>query len=737
MSVALSQQQRKQKLLLLLCTLTIGLSARRHLITLKAFPGKWAIREGWPRMRGPDGARGGDDLLDAAKTSRPVHSLGNGYTSQPSSSGSIIPPPPPPPPPEFGDSSRRRRAVGDGASDPLSSQPYYSYRGDRPSDRPPQAFSSKSSPASASSAPSSICHDDEMRFLGDQALLRPSRPLPTGGGGLRLEHGGVPGARRRGAAYRLGGYAPSDWVGGGTGERGGKAGGRSARGQTRRAPRHQRQEPVGFLRRLSAAAQQYRLLLSLPRPTEAAPGSSRSARKKEAAARARAAHAALLESQRITWIEKADTSGQQAGSSKLGLACRRHVVILAVLFWYFMGVVSITTTKLLLTDHNRLAGGSSGFTTTLGDLIFLGGGLSPLLLTMQQFAVGVFILGMIKRFRAVASDGTGSVGGYNVAVASGGPVVTRGRGLRDKSSSVPVLSIPLSMDLFLAGLYFSLGFLTTNMSFRRGDATFVETIKAAEPITSAATAVLWRIETLGAGEITSLGTIVAGVVVSTLGHRSESKGTMADSMTNSVVSAAGVGTYVPASFVRSHFAVEAIATCSIVMLSNLCFSFRGLHQKLFRASQQGGKDTVDDVALQLKMQQIGLIVFAIPALLLDSPNVLARIWQLSGEVGLFRSSIFLRYIALSLLNGAAFTSYNLASTFVLTRISVVHHAALNCMRRVFAIVMTSFIFAINVTRLSWFGILISVGGFSAFTHYKLKRLKEPRPLSSLLPMSAV
>ena len=120
-----------------------------------------------------------------------------------------------------------------------------------------------------------------------------------------------------------------------------------------------------------------------------------------------------------------------------------------------------------------------------------------------------------------------------------------------------------------------------------------------------------------------------------------------------------------------------------------------------------------------------------------SPNVLARIWQLSGEVGLFRSSIFLRYIALSVLNGAAFTSYSLASTFVLTRISVVHHAALNCMRRVFAIVMTSFIFAINVTRLSWFGILISVGGFSAFTHYKLKRLKEPRPLSSLLPMSAV
>jgi hypothetical protein len=95
-----------------------------------------------------------------------------------------------------------------------------------------------------------------------------------------------------------------------------------------------------------------------------------------------------------------------------------------------------------------------------------------------------------------------------------------------------------------------------------------------------------------------------------------------------------------------------------------------------------------------------------------------------------------QYIALALVNGCAFASYNLASTFILSRISVVHHAALNCLRRIFAIIVTSVVFAVPITFMGAFGIIISVVGFLSFTHYKIQRQRQPKPLSSLLPVSA-
>ena len=85
------------------------------------------------------------------------------------------------------------------------------------------------------------------------------------------------------------------------------------------------------------------------------------------------------------------------------------------------------------------------------------------------------------------------------------------------------------------------------------------------------------------------------------------------------------------------------------------------------------------------------------------------------------------YIPLALLNGIAFTSYNLASTYVLTRISVVHHAALNCIRRVFAVIVTSVVFGLSITMLQIFGISTSMGGFFLFSHFKMKKgVKEKR-----------
>jgi len=58
-------------------------------------------------------------------------------------------------------------------------------------------------------------------------------------------------------------------------------------------------------------------------------------------------------------------------------------------------------------------------------------------------------------------------------------------------------------------------------------------------------------------------------------------------------------------------------------------------------------------------------------------------------------------------------------------------------RRLFAIIITSILFQVEMTYVSWIGILISVFGFISFTHFKMERKKMPKPLSTLLPMTSV
>jgi drug/metabolite transporter (DMT)-like permease len=184
--------------------------------------------------------------------------------------------------------------------------------------------------------------------------------------------------------------------------------------------------------------------------------------------------------------------------------------------------------------------------------------------------------------------------------------------------------------LILSAIYFALGFAATNLSFSGASAAFVETVKAAEPITSAMTAVLWGIEVLSREEGMSLLTIVAGVLLSTLGN---SKGGES--------SAGGASSHAKMTTLS-----ESLTSCAIVMAANLCFSFRGLHQKLFRATPQGNKSAMDDLNLQYRMQQIGILVMLLPVLTWDS----RKLWK-----ELAAPSVYL--IGLSILNGFAFTGY--------------------------------------------------------------------------------
>ena len=103
--------------------------------------------------------------------------------------------------------------------------------------------------------------------------------------------------------------------------------------------------------------------------------------------------------------------------------------------------------------------------------------------------------------------------------------------------------------------------------------------------------------------------------------------------------------------------MESFVSCCIVMTANLCFSFRGLHQKLFRASSHGSASEVDDLNLQYRMQQIGVYALLVPVIIWNGPGMIANVWKLSRTTGLIQNGILLRYLTLSIVNGLAFTSY--------------------------------------------------------------------------------
>ena len=385
-------------------------------------------------------------------------------------------------------------------------------------------------------------------------------------------------------------------------------------------------------------------------------------------------------------------------------------LILAVVLWYGLGVLSIGTSKLLLMDNDNTRGNHHG--RHRDPLI---GGVPPLFLSLQQLIIGAGLLRFLLEIRCL-----GSVGPVPWPLPPPN-VLGHGRQIRQVTTSLSSICTdvfpPLHPQLVLAGIFFAVGFLTTNFGFSGSSASFVETIKAAEPITSATVAVWSGIEVLSRNEILGLAAVVLGVVLSTVGNASSSEASDTDGNENHVW--------------------KSFQACAVVLVANLCFSFRGLYQKLFRATPEGSSQVIDDLNLQFRMQQTGVALLFVPAILWDGRRILGHLWTLQVEHGLWSSGVTSRYIGLALLNGFAFASYNLASTYILSRISVVYHAALNSVRRVFAIIITSLYFVVPITFLGGVGILVSFAGFMYFAHHKDQRHRQPKPLSSLLPVSLV
>mmetsp|Transcript_14648 Transcript_14648/g.19114 ORF Transcript_14648/g.19114 Transcript_14648/m.19114 type:complete len:282 (-) Transcript_14648:765-1610(-) len=188
-----------------------------------------------------------------------------------------------------------------------------------------------------------------------------------------------------------------------------------------------------------------------------------------------------------------DSSLSSSSSSKNGEKGKKVSTSVLVAAWYIIGVISISTSKILLTDY-----------------------LSWPFLSIQQFAIGQMLL---RQFIDLPAE--------DAKIASS-------RGLYENK------------NLVLCGIFFSSGFVLTNLSFSFSSAPVVETVKSAEPITSTFIAVLGKVDSITISEVGSLLLLMSGVSMSTVSN---------DSSTFD------------------------LTTFGVVMLSNLAFSMRGLYQK--------------------------------------------------------------------------------------------------------------------------------------------------------------
>ena len=77
-------------------------------------------------------------------------------------------------------------------------------------------------------------------------------------------------------------------------------------------------------------------------------------------------------------------------------------------------------------------------------------------------------------------------------------------------------------------------------------------------------------------------------------------------------------------------------------------------------------------------------------------------------------------LLLLVLNGCAYSCYNVTSFLVLARTNLITHAVFNCFRRVFIILFTCYYFQVKLSPLNITGVAIAVMGVLFFAYSKHK-----------------
>ena len=248
-----------------------------------------------------------------------------------------------------------------------------------------------------------------------------------------------------------------------------------------------------------------------------------------------------------------------------------------------------------------------------------------------------------------------------------------------------------SNTVYLVAASYTLGFLVTNAAISIAAPSFVETIKATEPLSTVAMA---RV-ILGDRErwftLMALVPIVVGVAMACSG--------------GSAFSTAGM---------------------LLAFASNLAFSGRAVLTKSLKRDHPSVQVTRSDACLFYHVCRCGLGLLIPFALLLDARPLLASFTS-GVPGGAVRAGILLA------LNGLAHALYNGVSFVVLAKVSITTHAVLNIVRRVLVIAIAASIFSTPISKFNWVGVSLAVLGVVAFAQSKAHGSMRTRP-KGLLPV---
>lgn len=205
------------------------------------------------------------------------------------------------------------------------------------------------------------------------------------------------------------------------------------------------------------------------------------------------------------------------------------------------------------------------------------------------------------------------------------------------------------------------------------NANFAETVKAGEPISTVALGLIYLREETSWLTYLTLAPICSGVAISC--------------------------------FHDDSFHVYGFI---YALLSNFCFSTRAVIAKRLNIHHKG---SMDEISLFYHISRIGLLIL-IPAMLwLEGQYAVKRlVYEFSAEDA--------EILVIMVVNGAAYTLYNILSFLVLSRTNLITHAVLNVFRRVFIILFTVYYFDVRMSSFNLLGIFIAVVGVLSFAYSK-------------------
>lgn len=272
-----------------------------------------------------------------------------------------------------------------------------------------------------------------------------------------------------------------------------------------------------------------------------------------------------------------------------------------------------------------------------------------------------------------------SFGQFVVAAFVGNFMVRQMTGSKPYQVPKDHLGQRMRRELWVLSFGFSFGMLALNKGYEYMHVSLVETLRATEPVVSAALAsLLLPSEAPSALQCATLLPVVAGACLSSAGSADFT----------------GLGLL-------------------WVFASNLCFCWRTIKYKQVR--KEFG---FDDWNLFYQICRRGSVCQLIYALLGDFSGFQQGLSQLSMAAMTYPPSAWLSAIFLVVLNGIFYYTYLQFSWVILTRVPVVTHAVGNSMRRPVVLICNVLYFRNEISLMNAGGICLAFGGVLLYTKAK-------------------